>query len=85
MRGHELDGLALWHDANSNGISERGEVRTLASYDIVALNCRATRDSRHPDHIFASAAGVTYRDGSTRPTYDLVLHERTIKLAATLR
>jgi hypothetical protein len=85
LRGRELDGLALWNDANSNGISERGEVRTLVSYDIVALNCRATRDASHPDHIYGSVAGVTYRDGSTRPTFDLVLHERTNKPLATLR
>jgi len=76
LRGRELDGLALWRDGNSNGLSERGEVRPLAHYDIIAVHCRATRDPDHPDRIYRAVVGVTYRDGTTRPTYDLLLHDR---------
>ena len=76
LRGKELAGLALWHDANGNGISEPGEVKPLSEYGIIALSCRFARDPKHPDRIAFSKTGVTYKDGSTRPTFDLVLHSK---------
>lgn len=76
LRGGELRGLALWHDANGDGVADRGEVRSLESYGIVALSCRHERDAAHPDRIAFSRAGVTFRDGRTRPTFDLVLKPR---------
>jgi len=39
LTGDELQHLALWHDKNENGISEPGEVCTLAEHGIVAVNC----------------------------------------------
>ncbi len=72
--GEELADLALWHDANRNGISEPGEVKPLAEYGIVSLSCKFERDTKHPDRIAYSKAGVTFKDGRTRPTFDLVLH-----------
>jgi tetratricopeptide (TPR) repeat protein len=74
LAGAELVGLALWHDANGNGISDPGEVKPLADYGIVSVSCQFTRDASHPDKIAYSPAGVTFKDGSTRPTFDLVLH-----------
>lgn len=74
LTGNELVGLALWHDANGNGISEPGEVKPLTEYNIVALACGFERDAGHPDRIAFSRKGVTYKDGTTRPTFDLVLH-----------
>ncbi len=74
LSGKELAGLALWHDANGNGISDPGEVKPLADYGIVALSCKFERDSTHLDRIAFSKAGVTFKDGKTRPTFDLVLH-----------
>ena len=67
LNGAELHGLALWHDANANGISEPGEVKPLAAYGIDQLSCRG--------HIAApglrqSLQGVRFKDGSVRPTYD---------------
>ena len=76
VRGVELAGLALWHDRNSNGISERGEVRSVGDWGIVALSCVHARDAAHPDEIAFSPRGVTFRNGATRPTYDVVLHSR---------
>ena len=70
--GKELAHLALWHDANCDGRSDPGEVRSLAAHGIVALSCRAQLDNR-PHCVAHSPAGVTYGDGSTRPTYDVVL------------
>jgi hypothetical protein len=74
LTGKELQGLALWHDGNGNGICDPGEVKSLADWGIVGLSCRFLRDPGHPDRIVFSPAGVVFRDGKTRPTYDLVLH-----------
>jgi hypothetical protein len=74
LRGKELDGLALWHDANGNGVSDPGEVKPLSAHGVVALSCRSERDRHHPDRIAFSQSGVTFGDGKTRPTFDLVLH-----------
>ncbi len=74
LSGAELSGLALWHDANGNGVCDAGEVKSLAEYGIASLSCKFERDSKHPDHVAHSKAGVTFKDGTSRPTFDLVLH-----------
>jgi tetratricopeptide (TPR) repeat protein len=74
LSGRELDGLALWHDANGNGVCDPGEVKPLSEYGIVALSCKYERDPKHPDRIAFSKVGVVFKDGRTRPTFDLVLH-----------
>jgi hypothetical protein len=76
LTGKELSGLAIWHDANGNGVAEPGEVKPLSEYGIVAVSCRFKRDLSHPDHIAFSPQGVTFRDGKTRPTFDIVLRPR---------
>ena len=80
LRGRELRHLALWHDANVDGVSDPGEVRPLSAYEIVALACRGGRG----DGKFAAAVaerGVTFSDGRTRPTYDVILR-RSISVSA---
>jgi hypothetical protein len=72
IAGRELEGLALWHDRNSNGTSEPGEVRPIADWNVVALSCAYEYDARHPDEIAYSRRGVTFRDGAVRQTFDLV-------------
>lgn len=76
IAGAELAGLALWRDANRNGVSEPGEVRPAAAWHVVSLSHRYEYDGRHPDEIAWSPRGVTFADGTTRPTFDLVLHRR---------
>jgi tetratricopeptide (TPR) repeat protein len=76
LTGKELEGLAIWQDVNGNGICDPGEVRPLSDYGIVALSCRYERDLLHPDRILFSPRGVVFADGSTRPTFDLVLKQR---------
>lgn len=76
ISGSELRGLAIWHDRNANGISEPGEVRPVADWGIVALSCKHQRDLAHPDEPEFSPCGVTFRDGRTRPTFDIVLRPR---------
>jgi hypothetical protein len=73
IAGAELTGLALWHDRNADGVSDRGEVRPVSEWGIVSLACDYTFDATHPDEIAISPRGVTFRDGSTRPTVDLIL------------
>jgi hypothetical protein len=76
LAGVELHGLALWRDANGNALADPGEVRPVADHGIVAMSCRYGRDESHPDRIAYSSAGVTFRGGHTRPTFDLVLRPR---------
>jgi hypothetical protein len=75
LTGKELDGLALWIDANGNGVCEAGAVKTLAELGIVAVSCRYEIDTTHPDAIAFCRVGVTFRDGTTRPTFDVVLRK----------
>lgn len=69
ISGQEMSGLALWCDANGNGISEQGEVKSLASHGIRKLS---TAHQRHTSGIPWSETGVTFADGSTAPTYDVI-------------
>ncbi|MEZ6184019.1 MAG: hypothetical protein R3F62_03295 [Planctomycetota bacterium] len=70
LRGAELAGLALWRDANRDGVSDPGEVRPLAAWQVTGLRCAA---EIHPSGIAWSAGGVEFADGEVRPSYDLVL------------
>ena len=76
LTGDELKGLGIWHDANGNGICDPGEVKPLSAYGIVAVSCRFQRDPNHPDRIAFSPNGVTFRNGKTRPTFDIILKLR---------
>ncbi len=73
LMGDELKGLAIWHDANGGGVCDPGEVAPLSNYGIMAVSCRFDRDQGHPDRITFSQEGVTFRNGKTRPTYDIIL------------
>jgi hypothetical protein len=73
LTGNELKGVAIWHDVSHPGICDPGEVKPLSEYGIVALSCRYERDRRHPNQIAFSPNGVTFQDGKTRPTFDLIL------------
>ncbi len=73
LTGHELDGLALWHDANGNGVCDPGEVRSLHDWGIVKLSCQYVNDGAIPECSAHCPQGVWFRDGTVRPTYDLIL------------
>ncbi|HEX7780308.1 MAG TPA: hypothetical protein VF424_13770 [Vicinamibacterales bacterium] len=72
LAGNELEHLGLWRDVNSNGVSERGEVRSLSAYDIVSLSYDYTQ-MHDADRTPSVTRGVRFRDGSTRPTWDVLL------------
>tara|TARA_Y100000588_G_scaffold255619_1_gene270185 strand:+ start:123 stop:374 length:252 start_codon:yes stop_codon:yes gene_type:complete len=71
LDGAELRHLALWRDANGNGISESGELTSLTDAGIASLSSRA---SPHCKVFFPK--GMTLRNGTTRPTSDLILYPR---------
>jgi tetratricopeptide (TPR) repeat protein len=74
LTGTELKYLALWRDADIDGVSDPGEVTSLNDHGIAALSCRHVVDTDEDSTVAAYATnGVTFRDGSTRPTYDLIL------------
>lgn len=63
----ELDGISLWFDRNSNGVSDAGEVVPVARLGIEALGTRPNGcDGRSPMH----TTGMRLKDGRTLPTYD---------------
>jgi len=72
LAGHELKNLAVWQDRNSNGLSEPGEVRSLASHKIVSLSWTYV-DGDGVRFAAVSPNGVRLADGRTRPTYDVIL------------
>jgi len=76
VAGSELRHLALWHDRNGNAKSEPGEVKPLSYWRITSLSYAYRLDATHPDEIAFAPAGVTFSDGSSRPTFDVVLHAR---------
>jgi hypothetical protein len=73
LTGKELEGLALWHDANGNGVADPGEVKPLSAYGIVAISYKWHTLNDHSDKIASSPNGVVFQDGKTRPTFDLLL------------
>jgi tetratricopeptide (TPR) repeat protein len=76
LAGPELRGLAIWQDRDSNGVCDEGEVQPLSAWGIASISCRCERDTAHPDGIVFSPQGVVLTDGTTRPTYDIVLRPR---------
>src|SRR5262249_4614643 len=75
LTGPELDSLAIWHDANGDGVCDPGEVRPLSYYGIVAISCRGEARADADCPAFARR-GVRFADGRTRPTFDLILRPR---------
>lgn len=71
LADEELTGLAIWHDRNTNGISEPGEVTPIAGTPIHAIRTqsRSLHNGLHP----MNPTGLTLDDGATRPTWDWII------------
>jgi hypothetical protein len=67
LGGEELRGLALWQDANGNGISDPGEVKPLSAYGIERLSCQG---QPLKEGVRWSREGVQFKDGTIRASYD---------------
>ena len=69
LSGAELRGLALWQDRNRDGVSDSGEVCPVEAFGITAISCSA---ARHSSGMAWNPRGVTFYDGTSRPTYDWI-------------
>lgn len=67
LAGEELNGIRVWFDVNSDGVSTASEVKSLDALGITAIAVRqTTQDGIHP----TNPAGLRLRDGHTLPTWD---------------
>jgi hypothetical protein len=67
LSGNELKGLALWHDKNSNGASDFGEVTPIEEYPIASIATKSTTaDGISP----MNPQGLTLTNNQKLPTYD---------------
>jgi len=76
LSGKELDGLVVWVDANGNGVCDPRELKSLAELNIKALSYSHLLMPGHPDHIVYAPTGVHYNNGTTGPSYDLILQSK---------
>lgn len=67
LTGAELGGLALWRDADGDGVSDAGEVRAVGAHGIVGL---AVRGEAERTGLLAAPGGVRLESGETRTLYD---------------
>jgi hypothetical protein len=74
LAGHELDGLSLWFDRDSDGVSDTAEVEPVQTYEIKELSTLVTGfDGVSP----MNSVGVRFADGRVLPTYDWVVESVT--------
>ena len=76
LREEELAGLAVWRDANADGVSHPGEVVSLAAAGIIELSTRHVGEDEDDDVLAYAPLGVRFSDGSARNTYDVLLYSR---------
>lgn len=69
LSGSELTGLAAWRDANSNGVSDPGEVIPLATLGVRRLSVQSTGTV---DGMPVNPVGLEMNDGRILPTYDWI-------------
>lgn len=69
LSGKELVGIGAWHDTNSNGKSDPGEVLSVQKMGITAIRTRAA-DVRNG--MLWQSQGIRLLSGAYLPTYDWV-------------
>ncbi len=67
LAGQELTGLALWRDANGDGVSDAGEVLPVSAHGVVGLS---TRGEETRPGLLTAPNGVRLQNGDMRPLYD---------------
>lgn len=70
----ELKGIVVWHDRDSDGVSDRGEVSPVDRWGITAIR---TKSSGTAAGMLAAAKGIKFRSGLTVPTYDWLPTSKT--------
>ncbi|MEZ8221772.1 hypothetical protein GG496_001942 [Candidatus Fervidibacteria bacterium JGI MDM2 JNZ-1-D12] len=73
LEGKELEGIFVWHDRNSNGISDQGEVLPLERFGIIRISVKGTQQD---GEVLSNPEGIQLRDGRFLPTYDWVAKPR---------
>ena len=69
LEAGELEGISVWFDRNSNGVSDTGELVSLESLGISSIATRATgHDGQSP----MCTSGLKLKDGRTLATYDWI-------------
>lgn len=63
----ELKGIVVWHDLNSNAVSEKGEVRTIESWGVEAIRVKS---NGYSSGMLAATEGMRFSSGLVIPTYD---------------
>ncbi len=69
LTGTELRFFAVWHDRNSNGVSERTEVKPLSAFGIVRIS---VRPQGRQGAVWFNRSGIGLRNGRSLPTFDWV-------------
>src|SRR5262249_19684687 len=70
LSGDEFKGLAVWIDRNSNGVSDSGEVMSLESIGVTAIETHPTgKDGKSP----MNSVGMRMKDGRILATWDWVV------------
>jgi hypothetical protein len=71
LEGNELQGIAIWRDANGNGVCDPGEIISLRDAGIVRIAVRAAGRVVGPTGGMPfNPQGIQLRDGTSLPTYD---------------
>jgi hypothetical protein len=76
LGGEESRELAIWKDADGNGVSEAGDMLRVSHWGIVAIACAHEIEAESHLYVASSARGVTFGDGATRPTYAVLLQKK---------
>jgi tetratricopeptide (TPR) repeat protein len=74
LTGDELNGLALWHDRDGDGVSTRAEVTPVGPAGLTRLECTP---QVHPSGIPFHPAGAGF-GAETRPTFDWLAPENVV-------
>lgn len=72
---HELDGLYIWQDKNSDGICTRDEILTLENFKIKKI---FTQHQAHETGIEFNSKGIELHNGRFIPTYDWVSRSKDL-------
>lgn len=69
LNGPELEGLSVWHDRNSDGLSGPGEVVPVQAIGVQALKTTASGTDQDAP---MNRHGLVLEDGTVLPTYDWI-------------
>lgn len=75
LSGQELHSLLLWRDADQDGVCSPRELLKPQDLGIVSLSTEGRPDP-HPHSRAWAPKGVTFKNGTTRPTHDLLLYRK---------